>query len=372
MSVSVVSGRWGPCCSVEPTGMRSVRPDPARRATSGQVNPSSRFTVPTLGRGAVRIRRPVEVAVADQEADQLVGRLGAPHRPDDGRRIVGHQCAGQGQQAEPRIGSLRGRQHPGPGREGPARADLDLTSPALGFDGLRGAGPAPPGRSSPRRPGRRPARPVATGSRPLPPSTPRAAAPAAARASRRRVGARPPGPRRRPGPPRAPPARGPGRRPARGPEMRGGPRCPDRPSGRRTAPARLDPMARWRRPACGPARARRLPTPVRTRARSRGRARGSAPPRRRGRPPRGAPARRLAGPAATANSRPDHALADAQRVLECGPVGGGEADAPGVPAHRAGERIDLRPQVGDPEAGHHQGAVPVVHRCTHPWWKTTP
>ncbi len=65
-------------------------------------------------------------------------------------------------------------------------------------------------------------------------------------------------------------------------------------------------------------------------------------------------------------------VADAQRVLECGLVGGGEADAPRVPAHRAGERIDLRPQVGDPQAGHHQGAVLVAHRCTHPWWKTTP
>ena len=321
------------------------------------------------GRSTVRIRRPVEVAVADQEADQLVGRLAAPHRSDDGRRIVGHQCAGQGQQAEPRIGPLGSWQYPGPGCEGAARAHLDRTPPAR-LRPVSGGRVCSTGTVIPSA-ARAPAREARRNRVPAP-STEHTAGSGTRSCSRqppssRRSATSTPSPA---GPARAPPVRGPGPHPAREREMRGGPgpRSTER-SPQNTSEAR--PHGRGRRPACGPARARRLPIPVRTRARSRGRA---GDPQHRGAEGGhlASTGSTVAGPAATANSRPDHASADAQRVLECGLVGGGEADAPRVAAHRAGERVDLRPQVGDPEAGHHQGAVPVAHLCTHPWWKTTP
>ena len=53
MSVSVLRGRWGPCCSVEPTGTSRTLPVSVGSDRSDQVIPSSRFTLPPRrdGRG---------------------------------------------------------------------------------------------------------------------------------------------------------------------------------------------------------------------------------------------------------------------------------------------------------------------------------
>lgn len=61
-------------------------------------------------------------------------------------------------------------------------------------------------------------------------------------------------------------------------------------------------------------------------------------------------------------------LGQAQAELEGGGVGRGEAHAERVPPDGPGEPVDLRAQVGDPQAHGHEG--PGGGR--HPWWKTTP
>jgi hypothetical protein len=38
MSVSVVTGRWGPCCSVDPRGITRTPPDLADAARSGHAD----------------------------------------------------------------------------------------------------------------------------------------------------------------------------------------------------------------------------------------------------------------------------------------------------------------------------------------------
>ena len=63
---------------------------------------------------------PVPVAV--QKSEKLVGRVAGTDRPDQGGRIVGHQHAGQGQQPDPGIVTLRRGHHPGARPEGARRA----------------------------------------------------------------------------------------------------------------------------------------------------------------------------------------------------------------------------------------------------------
>src|SRR4051812_25488969 len=49
MSVSVDSGRWGPCCSVEPTG--TTRTSAPERARSGEETSASASTAARSGNG---------------------------------------------------------------------------------------------------------------------------------------------------------------------------------------------------------------------------------------------------------------------------------------------------------------------------------
>ncbi len=183
MSVSVVSGRWGPCCSVAPTGTTRTAPPAASRRAG--LRPGrrrrSRVTARTPAAPGCRIRWPVEVAVADQEVQQHVGRLGGvrpggPRWADRGPPALRSGPAAAAADQSPSGGGT----HPGAGREGAGRPRVDRTPAASGVDRPRRDGGGRPGSAIPvdgQGAGQRgPAQP---GTRPPPPSTRRAAAPQA-------------------------------------------------------------------------------------------------------------------------------------------------------------------------------------------------
>ena len=264
MSVSVVTGRWGPCCSVAPDRDDqdgTVGRPRASSAIAGQVDVGQPgHGVPLRRRGAAP-----SLATCPRCSRDGPGRPGARRPPprrrrvDHRRRVVGHQGPGQGEQARPRVGAVGGRAGPGSGAVKGRGAPMWTVSGPTGL--------TPSATASERSTGvgrrRRPSAPASEARRRRTPAP--STEQTAGRGTRSR--SRHPPSRRRSttrARPRSAACQGDQPEGLGGSELVGqvggqGARCRDRPSGRRTGPGR---DGRTGRMAATSVRARRRSSPA--------------------------------------------------------------------------------------------------------------
>ena len=271
----------------------------------------------------------------------------ASDRADDGRGVVGGQRPGQGEQPEPGIVARGGRDHPGPGAEGPGRTPTWTAVRSLGPDAGRRRRPAATGTAIAAA-ARAPAR-EARRSR-----TPAASTEHTAGSGTRSRSRQPPSSRRSATAASAGLARAAGHSSATRPSAWAAPSSWARKAGRAPVPrsAERSPHTTRRRPAArgeggrhGPGQRLLVAGQLAARSPASASVAGDGDPqhrRRRARPPPAAPARPTAGPDGDGqHADPTTPRRSAGRAPGR-PRRRRRARAPAVAAHRAGQRVDLR------------------------------